>query len=216
MVAQVEPRRAGEHILFEVDRNYCRDQGVILSGQNLKVGQVLARIATGAAVMTAHAGNAANTGAAAAVVVGAGAKVGRHTLFCIEPGTNAGKFLHFDPDGIPVGVLTVGVAYDKGGIATTLPDGATDFISGEGFDIDVAAGSLKYRAIDFASAVGAEVAVAVLVDAVDASTADKPCVVSARITTLNGLMLEWPAGATDNQKAVASAQLATHGLIVRS
>lgn len=216
MVAQTEPRRAGEHILFELDKNYCREQIVIASGQHLKAGQVLARIATGAAVMTAFAGNAANTGAAAAVVVSAGAKVGKHKLVIIEPGTNAGKFIHFDPDGIVVGVGTVGVAYNQGGIATTIPDGATDFSSGEGFDVDVAAGSGKYRAIDFASAVGAEVAVAVLYDAVDASAADQPGVISGRVTLLNAYELEWPAGATTNQKNAAIAQLAARTLIVRA
>ncbi len=216
MVAQVEPRRAGEHILFELDSNYCRERIVIVSGQNLKAGQVLARIATGAAVMTAFPGNAANTGAAAAVVVSAGAKVGRHKIIFIEPGSNAGKFIHFDPDGIPVAAGTAGVAYSEGGLAFTIPDGATDFSSAEGFYVDVAAGSGKYRAIDFASAVGAEVAVAVLYDAVDASAADQPGVISARITLINAHELEWPAGATTNQKNAAIAQLVARTLIVRA
>ena len=42
-----------------------------------------------------------------------------------------------DPDGILVGVGTVAVAFSAGGVAFTIADGATDFVAGSGFYVDV-------------------------------------------------------------------------------
>ncbi len=192
-----------------------RDGVTVLSGQKLKAGQVLGKIATGAAVMTAFANNAANTGAAAAVTVGAGAKPGRHKIVIIEPGANAGVFEHEGPDGIVVKTGVVAAAYSGGGLSFTIPDGSQDFVAGEGFFIDVADGSLKVRAIDFASTVGAENAVGILLAAVDATAADQKGVAIVRDQEIVAKALIWPDGATDNQKNAALAQLKALGIIPR-
>lgn len=71
----------------------------------------------------------------------------------------------------------------------------------------------KYQAVDFAGAGGAEVAVAVLAENVDASLADKPGIVIARGAAVNSAALVWPAGATDPQKAAALAQLEALGIV---
>lgn len=89
------------------------------------------------ATPTAYAGNASNTGTISSVVLTAGAKEGQYNVVIIEPGTNAGKFEVTDPDGILVGTGTVAVAFSAGGLAFTVTDGSTDFVSGEGFTIDV-------------------------------------------------------------------------------
>ncbi len=90
-----------------------------------------------AGVATAWAGNTGN-GAMGAIAVAAGTKVGTYKLVIIEPGANVGTFIIFDPDGIPISKAgAVAAAYNSGGLAFTLADGAADFISGDGFDIVV-------------------------------------------------------------------------------
>lgn len=92
----------------------------------------------GAATSAAFSGNTGD-GAMGSVTTSAGAKVGAYKLVIIEPGSNAGKFTLTDPDGLVVGTGTVGSAFSAGGLAFTLADGATDFVSGDGFTITVAA-----------------------------------------------------------------------------
>jgi hypothetical protein len=89
-----------------------------------------------AAAWTTNTGN----GAMGAITVSAAAKVGVYKLRVIEPAANAGTFIIEDPDGNEISVKgTVGSAYSGGGLAFTLADGATDFVSGDGFDITVSA-----------------------------------------------------------------------------
>lgn len=87
---------------------------------------------------TAFAGNTGN-GTMGTVTVSAGAKLGAYSLVIIEPGTNTGRFEVRDPDGNFVGVGTVASAFSAGGLAFTLADGSTDFVSGDGFLIPVTA-----------------------------------------------------------------------------
>lgn len=92
-----------------------------------------------AAVTAAQAEGVANTGdgAMGAVTVTAQTPVGRYKLRFIEPAANAGRFAVFGPDGVCIGTGTVAVAFSAGGLAFTLADGATDFVAGDGFTIDV-------------------------------------------------------------------------------
>lgn len=93
----------------------------------------------GAAVGAAVGGNTGDGTITAAPTVGAGAKVGVYRTICMEPATNLGKFTVEDPDGITVGVATVGTQFVGGGLTFTIADGATDFASGDAFTITVAA-----------------------------------------------------------------------------
>ena len=95
----------------------------------------------GAATPAALAGNTGSSGTIASAVVGA-AKAGVYHAICIEPATNAGAFLVTDPDGIEVGVATVGVEFVGGGLTFTITD-ATDYVAGDGFSIAVAAGNAR-------------------------------------------------------------------------
>jgi len=56
---------------------------------------------------------------------------------------------------------------------------------------------------------------AILFDNVDATSADTEAVITARESEVNGNELIWPVGFTDNQKATASAALASLNIIVR-
>jgi hypothetical protein len=97
-------------------------------------GVIAGDVFAGTAVAAAYAGNTGN-GVMGAVTVSAGAKAGVYQLVVIEPGSNAGRFTVEDPDGDTIGVGTVGSAFSAGGLAFTLADGATDFVSGDGFTI---------------------------------------------------------------------------------
>lgn len=90
------------------------------------------------ATSAAWATNTGN-GVMGAITVSAGAKIGVYKLAVIEPGANVGTFIVEDPDGMIVSVKgTVASAFSGGGLAFTLADGGTDFVSGDGFDITVA------------------------------------------------------------------------------
>jgi len=94
----------------------------------------------GAATGAAVTGNTGDGTITAAPIVGTGAKVGVYRAVCIEPATNAGKFIVEDPDGITVGIATAGVEFVGGGLTFTIADGTeADFASGDSFTITVAA-----------------------------------------------------------------------------
>lgn len=85
---------------------------------------------------TGAASNTSGTTASIAVTVAAGAKRGTHTLVVVEPASNAGTFIHYDPDGLVVATGAIGSAYSGGGLSFTLAD-ATDAVSGDRWTIPV-------------------------------------------------------------------------------
>lgn len=100
-------------------------------------GVIVGATFAGTASSAAGSGNTGN-GVMGAITVSAGAKKGVYQLVIIEPGANAGVFEVRDPEGVFIDNGTVGVAYSAGGLAFTLADGATDFLSGDSFAITVA------------------------------------------------------------------------------
>lgn len=88
------------------------------------------------ATASAWSSNTGN-GVFGAVTVSAGAKRGTHKIVIVEPGANVGSFIHYDPDGLIAGTGVVASAYSGGGLAFTIADGATDFVSRDGWDIAV-------------------------------------------------------------------------------
>jgi hypothetical protein len=209
-----EGRRTAEFLISEAHGERSREQSTLLSGQSVKAGHVLGAVSKGAASAAAFAGNTGN-GTIGAITVGAGAKVGAYKLVLIEPAANAGVFELEDPDGKIVKTGVVAGAFSSGGLGFTLADGATDFVAGDGFTITVAAGSGKYKEWNPANTDGSEVAVTIAYANVDASLADKRFVRIARHAEVNGKVLEYFSGVTDNDKAAAKIQLAAVGIIVR-
>lgn len=222
MPTYTELNRIGDWLRSELDQNsrYARETITILAGSGseraLKSGTILGKIATGTASAAAFAGNTSGSGTVGTITVGAGAKVGDYKVVIIEPGTNAGKFTVEDPDGITVGVGTVAVAFSGGGLDFTISD-ATDFVSGDGFTITVAAGSGKYVALDLSGTDGRQIAAGIL--ALDATAPDGSDVQAAAIlrsAVVVGEKLTYPSGATTNQKNAALAQLALLGIVNRA
>ena len=161
-----------EGLLSELPGAMSREAITVLSGQNITVPMtVLGKVTVGAVTSAAYAGNTGN-GTMGAVTLSAGAKAGVYKLTIIEPGTNVGKFIVEDPTGIIIGIGTVAAAFSAGGLAFTLADGATDFVSGDGFNITVAAGSGKYVKYNQDATNGSQIAAGIAIDAYDATLAD--------------------------------------------
>jgi len=219
MSVLTERKYLGDWLKYEYENQFSRDVITVLAGSGaeraLLSGMVLGKITKGAATGAAVAGNTGNGTITAAPTVGQAAKPGVYQLVCIEPATNAGKFTVEDPDGILVGVATVGVQFSTH-LTFTIADGSTDFASGDAFTITVAAGSGKVKQIDFAATDGSDVAAGILLlDATAPDGSDKSAVAIVRsaIVSDNGIL--WPAGATTNQKNAAIAQLKSAGILVR-
>ncbi len=73
----------------------------------------------------------------------------------------------------------------------------------------------EYNPVDFAGANGAELALAVSVDTVDATLGAKPCTAIHRGSVLDVAGLLWPAGATAPQKAAAIDRLTALGIVTK-
>src|SRR5512141_2741325 len=160
MAVQTESNYLGDWLKYEADNQYSRDIVTVLAGsgaaRELLTGMVLGRITKGVAASAAAAGNTGNGAITAAPTVGQAAKPGVYRAVCIEPAADGGKFAVEDPDGILVGVATVGVEFTTH-LTFTIADGAADFVAGDSFTITVAAGSGKVKQIDFAGTDGSNI-----------------------------------------------------------
>lgn len=159
----------GDIVRMEQPNFQSRKLVTIAEGQVLKAGSVLGAVLVGAATIAAFANNAANTGTIASVATSKGAKIGDYKVVIIEPASDAGAFTVEDPDGITIGTGTVGVAFSSGGLAFTVTDGATNFVSGEGFTITVAKGSSEYKLAEIDATDGSHAGAAILLQDVDAT-----------------------------------------------
>ncbi len=213
MTEIVENRHAAEFIVSEANGSLSRESVTILSGENLQPGHVLGKVSVGAATGAAVSGNTGN-GTIGTVSAGAAAKAGVYQAICIEAAANGGTFEVEDPDGVIVGRAVVGTAF-AGPVVFTIADGATDFAAGDRFTITVAAGSGKYKEYDPANTDGSQTAVAILLDAVDATAADADGVIVARQAEVNAAELVWFDSATAEQKAAGLSQLKAHDIIAR-
>jgi head decoration protein D len=155
--------------------------GTIVSGAgSLPRGRVLGKITAGTVPSTGTlvAGGAAD-GTLTVVTGGVKTKPGIYTAICVEAVTNGGVFNILDPDG--VFVTTVMIVAGAGGTGIfvtpqlngTITDGANDFELGDYFTVTVPAGSGKLTSVDSTAIDGSAAPVAVLLEAKDATAADK-------------------------------------------
>lgn len=215
MTTLTEGQHAGEFIVSEAPGRRSREKVTVISGQNLKAGAVLGQITIDPATITStpDSGNTGD-GAMGTVTAGAGVQAGRYRLVIIETITALGTFTVEDPNGVEIGQGDVAAAF-SGEIAFTLADGAADFIAGDAFSIDVAAGSLKHTEMDPANTDGSAKAVAVLWGAVDATGADKTGAAIVRDAEINKTQVVFFTGATQPQKDTAFDELSKAGVIGR-
>lgn len=217
MSEKSEALHAGAFVQSEANGTRSRDSGTLITGQNLGAGTVLGKITVAAATSAAKSGG--NTGGGTCTVdvttpVLAKARAGIYTVRCVGLVGNSGVFAVYRPDGSYVGTAYGGVAFDKE-IKFVVADSGTDFAIGDGFDITVAVGSLKYTILAPAALDGSATAAGVLFDAVDATSADKKVTILTRSCELNSNEITWPAAISDPNKAIATAELAAAGIILR-
>jgi hypothetical protein len=157
------------------------------SGTAFKAGTVLGRITAGAVTSDAKSGG--NGSADGTFVLDAtspkrlGVKAGIYTLRVIAvPAAHGSVWELRDPDGNSLGQYIItgsgGTVTVDNDIKGVLTDGATDFAVGHGFDITVAAGSNKLTTALAAAEDGSADPVAILLEDVDATGADKNCPVA--------------------------------------
>ena len=219
MATLTEDFHAAGFIVSEAPNTLSRDQIVVASGQNLKAGTVLGKLANATSGATSAAGGSnTGNGVMGAVTLSAGAKAGAYKVEITTPATNGGEFDVYDPNGAHVGQGKVAVAFSGGGLAFTLADGATDFIAGDVFTITVPvnANAAQYAAFDPTAADGSQNAAAILYGPSDATSAAKNATALTRNCEVNSSELVWGANVTTGpQKTAALAQLAALGIIAR-
>lgn len=221
-VVQVNaPVYAQAAIVTEWDPLYSREAGVMAAAASALQFQVLGAV-QGGAVSSAVKASGANTGNGTCVVDAttpglANVQIGVYQIRCTVAAANAATFRVTDPKGDVLG----DVSFSGSGASATfadqikfaITDGATDFVVGDGFDITVLPG-VVYKPLNFSGADGSQNAAAV---ALYASDSDGNVTVVARgPIVLRADMLQWPNGATVNQIATATAQLAALGIIART
>lgn len=217
MTTFTEGQHTGEFMVSEANGARAREQATLLTGQNLTAGAVLGKttIDTTSVVAAADAGNTGDgVMTMATPAFAAGVKAGVYVLTCIEPAANAGVFEIEGPDGVVVDTATVAVAFD-GEVKFTIADGAADFVAGDRFTITVASGAGKFKEYNPANSDGSQTPAGVLYAAVDATAADKACVVVVRDAEVADASLQWFTGASAGQKTTGKAGLATLGIIAR-
>lgn len=160
----------GDVLKLEAEGLHSRDEIVVLAGQSVIVGEVLGHITVGT-VPTTGTADAGNTGDGTCTTVtgGVNTKVGIYQLRCVKAVGNLGDFEIRDPDGILLGIATVGTAFAHDHINLTLNDGGTDFVLEDIFTITVPAGGLQYREINFSGIDGSSHAAGLSYAAYDAS-----------------------------------------------
>lgn len=206
-----ESTHPGEYIVSEANGSRSREAGFLASGNDLGACAVLGQVTTASAA-TAGGGNTGN-GTASAPTVGTEAINGTYTLTCTAAAADSGTFSVVTPLGAALDDLTVAVAYVSSHINLTISDGATDFIVGDTFTVDVIFS--EYGEFNAGASDGTEVAKAILFSAVDATSAEQKCVVTARDSEVRASDLVWKTGTTESQKATAIASLASVGIILR-
>lgn len=215
-----EPKAVSDVLKSEFG-TISREVVTIASGAGvLDVGTVLGKVTKGAASAEAKAGNTGDGTFTidATTPVLAGAKPGVYTLRCIATASDGGTFRLEDPDGIVLGDF----ALDGGSVTVAehikgvIADGAADFAVGDGFDITVALGSGKWKKHVNGAVDGTERAEAVLLQKVDATSADQTAVICKRLAEVNRLALIWDDSVdSEAKKDAAIAQLAESNIIVR-
>ncbi|CAB3783264.1 hypothetical protein LMG28688_01612 [Paraburkholderia caffeinitolerans] len=212
----IEQWHAGGFLVSEARGHRARDVGTIGGATKVYPGTVLG-LQTGG-VAAAWPGNAEqvnnNTGngtiAMAGTPVVAGAQLGMYSAIA----SDATHFAVSDPYGNSLGTATAGSAFSNQ-IALTITAGATPFVAGDEFSIQVEAINGVFVPLNPSASDGSQSAAGIAFGFTDATLNDVPGTVVTRECEVNGSELIWPSGATAAQIATATAQLTALGIITR-
>lgn len=214
----------------EIDPEICRGTATLLAGDGepraLKMGQPIGKLADGGVatvslVVGVNTGNGVLTLANPAYT--AAVKPGTYTVTMLTEKANGGEFEVEGPDGAIVGAGKVGAAFGKQ-VRFSIADGATDFLPGDQFTLNVgiAAGENdgKVVAWDPTATDGSEVIYGIcLKDCVAADGEDLPggVLFSRRLSVLQAGAIIWPEGLSAADAARALTDIEDRlGLIARA
>lgn len=224
MTTLTENPRDGEFIVSEAPGTRSRE-AILLTGSALvKAGSVLGAVETGTPTMTvgtpySGTGATVGNGTISAATADAGAMAGLWQLICTATGAT-GKFKVVKPDGSVDGILTIGSAYNgTRSINITVADGSNDWLVDDVIPIEVeyqdGESVLKYEFYDQDGTDGSEIAAGILFGAQTGTAGGADAVAVVRDAEANADLLTWPSDITADEKAVAIAQLAARGIILR-
>lgn len=217
-------------IKWEMDPEFCRDTYTLLGGvgdvRQIDIGTPLGMISNNAAISVVAAPAPGNAGNGVLTLANpaftSAVKPGRYVATLDDVAANAGKFTVEGPDGKAVGVANVGAAFAKQ-VKFTVADGATDFVKGDQFFIDVAippaddAG--KVVVWDPEASDGSEVLMAIAINKVEAEVGadniNSVLAVSSHAIAYEGA-IAWPNDLTADQKAKGLRDLAERWIKVKS
>lgn len=218
-----EPVAISDVLKMELEQGYCRESVTILSGAGvLDIGTVLGKVTKGSASSAAKSGG--NTGNGTLVL-----DATTPILAGATPGVYSVRFVTTtsirieSPAGVVLGDTAIGGSEGNSAtiaehIKALVTQGATPFAAGDGFDITIAAGSSKYVAHKNGAVDGSEVACAVLLQKIDATSADAKNVIvldhGPAIVSRLGLLWDTSVD-SEAKKDAAIAQLAERGIKTR-
>ncbi|WP_420408691.1 head decoration protein [Hoeflea sp.] len=223
MTMLTEGRHPGEFIMTEANGQRSREALTIAESQTIQPGGLLAKllVAAGATVSVAD-GDGDHTGKGdltlADPAINGRAKDGVYTVVCTAAATNGGSFEVSDPAGKPVGVATVGTAFNKE-VKFTIADGGTDFAVGDSFNITVVTedSDFQYVAYDQDGTDGSEIPSAIAIyGAVTGASETVKIAGLVRDCEINAHCIEWPDDITEAEKVDAIQSLNDSGIIVRA
>lgn len=215
-----ETQHAGAFIVQEGPGYYSRDQVTVAISQTLLAGSPVYNEAQNAGATASFSADAGNTGNGVLSLSGtpvlAAAKTGRYRAVCIEPGTNVGTFAVFDPDGVEIGRHIVAGAAFATQIGFSIADGATDFVAGDAFSIDIGIESLTDQQVKILPNDGSQVCSGLMVWPV--TTGGSATAKGSRLSRMAEVRasdIQWPAGISAANKAKAIEELRAIGIIAR-
>lgn len=211
-----ENRHAGGYLISEARGHRSRAIVTLSGGTKMVAGQVLARKPGGTATAAPKAGNTGDgtftLDPTTPVLVNA--QLGSYAVRCTAAAPNSGTFRVFDPEGNVLGDVAVGATFSDQ-IKFEIADGATDFVVGDEFDVNVSAISETFVPLNPAAADGTQNAAAISFGFIDVTLADAPGMVIVGEPEINAGELIWPAGITTVQMSIALKQLATLRIAAR-
>lgn len=212
-----------ESLVSEAPGDRSREAITVVSGAVVTACMVLGAVETGTPTATAGTpfsagGGTVGNGTVSAVSADAGAMAGTWQVEIVGAAGATAAFKVVKPDGTVDGEGAVGTAYN-GTINVTVADGSTDWGPNHIIPIEVSyqdgESALKYEPYDQDGTDGSEIAAGIAYGDYDATDADTPGVAFVRDCEHNADIVVWPSDITADEKAVAIAQLAARGIILR-
>lgn len=220
MPVLTEGTRFGEAIMSEGNFHVSRENAMVAASQTIPNNALVGRVARPADVVVTQSYAGTGNGTLTLANPSTSSKVvdGRWSIRCISAAANGGTFRVERPDGTEAGTVAVGAAFNKE-IKFTINDGATDYVVGDEFAINVAADDADYSIAAFnpVGTDGSEIPYGYVPYGITtgAGEINKKLAVLVRDCELNGNCIAWPAGITDAQRADAMQALAVNHVIVR-